>query len=93
MESSVTAPVCARARPFRVAPVCRAMLVRARTSPIKVLFTPRVADDSTLHHILHGSPPITDAPSIKVRVDADLKIQTPEPARVRFSVSRKAVAQ
>ena len=62
LESNVTAPVCARARPFRVAPVCRAMLVRARTSPIKLLFTPRVADEPTLHHILHGSPPITDAP-------------------------------
>ena len=27
LESSVTAPVCARARPFSVAPVCRAMLL------------------------------------------------------------------
>jgi len=33
-SSNVTAPVCARARPFKVAPVFKVMLVRARIFPV-----------------------------------------------------------
>jgi hypothetical protein len=53
----------------------------------------RVAELTTLHHTLHGSPPVTDEPGDVMRVAADLKIQTPEPLRARFPVSRKASAQ
>jgi hypothetical protein len=91
--SSVTAPVCAIARPFKVAPVCRLIDVRARMLPMKLVPVPRVADETTLHHTLHGSPPVTDEFAAVVRVAADLNIQTPEPLSVRFPVRRKAPAQ
>jgi hypothetical protein len=89
-ESIVTAPVCARARPFKVAPVFRVMDVSARIFPINTVSVPRVAELTTLHHTLHGSPPVTVEPGDVMRiVDPDLKIQTPDPVRVRFPVSAK----
>ena len=93
LESNVTAPVCARARPVKVAPVCRAMDVSARIFPMNVEFVPRVAELPTLHHTLHGSPPVTDEPDDVMTVSADLKIQTPDPLRVRFPDSAKETAQ
>jgi len=93
LSSSVTAPVCAKARPFNVAPVFNAIDVLARIFPMNEVVVPRVPDETSLHHTLHGSPPVTDEPDDVVSVDADLKIQTPDPLRVRFPVSKKASAQ
>jgi hypothetical protein len=93
--SNVTAPVCTRARPFKLAPVCRAMDVSARIFPMNLVpGARREKEEPILHHTLHGSPPVTDELAEVVSVDADLKIQTPEdPLSVRFPVSMKAVAQ
>jgi hypothetical protein len=57
------------------------------------VFVPRVAELTTLHHTLQGSPPVTFEPDDVMSVEADLKIQTPDPLRVRFPVSMKAPAQ
>ena len=65
------------------------MLVSARIFPMNAVVVSRVADETTLHHTLHGSPPVTDEPGDVMSVDADLKIQTPDPVRVRFPVSVK----
>lgn len=54
---------------------------------------PRVPDETSLHHTLHGSPPVTDELDDVVSVAADLKIQTPSPVSVRFPLSVKASAQ
>jgi hypothetical protein len=57
---------------------------------------PRVPDATSLHHTLQGSPPVTDEPEEVVSPEASaaaLKIQTPDPLRVRFPVSRKVLAQ
>jgi hypothetical protein len=91
--SNVTAPVWAKARPFKVAPVSKPMEVSARMVPSNEVVVSRVADETTLHHTLHGSPPVTDEPGDVMRDDADLNIQTPDPERVRFPVSVKAPAQ
>ena len=94
LVSNVTAPVCARARPFKLAPVCRLMDVSARIFPINEVFVPRVAELGTFHHTLHGSPPTTLAVPEVMSVAADLKIQTPDdPLRVSVPVNVKAPAQ
>src|ERR1035437_3286823 len=81
-----TSPVCAKARPFRVAPVAIVMDVDARMFPINEVFVPRVAELTTLHHTLHGSPPTILAVPEVIRSDDDLKIHTPDPLRVRVPV-------
>ncbi len=82
------------ARPFKLAPVCRLMDVSARIFPMNLVPVPRVPDETSLHHTLHGLPPVTDELLDVVSVAADLKIQTPDdPLSVRFPVSRKASAQ
>jgi hypothetical protein len=91
--SSVTEPVCARARPFTLAPVCTLMDVEAKMLPIHDVLVPRVAELTTRHHTWHGSPPETLAPPEVTRSDADLKIQTPDPARVSAPDNLKASAQ
>lgn len=91
--SRVTA-AWAKARPFRVAPVCRARLVPARRLPSIVLLLPRILPAETMRHqILQGSPPVTVELAAVVMVEADLNIQTPEPLKVRFPVNMKASAQ
>ena len=92
LASNVTA-ACARARPFKLAPVCRLILVPARMLPMTEELAKRSAAETSLHHTLHGSPPVTDEPADAVSVAADLKIQTPDPLSVRFPVNRKASAQ
>ena len=92
LASNVTA-ACAKARPFKLAPVCMLMLVPARMLPTIEELGKMSAAETSLHHTLQGSPPVTDALAAVVSVDADLKIQTPDPLRVRFPVSRKASAQ
>jgi hypothetical protein len=91
--SRVTA-AWARALPFKVAPVCMAILVPERIFPSKVLFEPIMLPAVTKRHqILQGSPPVTEDPAEVVNVAADLKIHTPAPLRVRLPVSRKVSAQ
>ena len=92
LASNVTA-ACAKARPFRLAPVCMLMLVPARILPTIEELGKMSAAETSLHQTLHGSPPVTDESADVVSVDADLKIQTPDPLRVRFPVSKKASAQ
>jgi len=93
LESNVTSPVCTKARPSKFAPVCRWMDSRARILPMKAVPVPRVPDEPSRHHTLHGSPPITAELDDVVSVDADLKIQTPSPLSTRFPDSKKASAQ
>jgi hypothetical protein len=47
---------CARARPFKLAPVPILMLVRERILPINEVPEPIVAELATFHHTLHGEP-------------------------------------
>ena len=94
--SRVTPPVCARARPSRAAPVCSWMLVLARIFPSNTVPIPSVAELTSRHHTLQGSPPTTLAlPELEVMsVAADLKIQTPDdPLRVSVPDNVKASAQ
>jgi hypothetical protein len=69
------------------------MSVRARIFPMNVVPVPIVPDETSLHHTLHGSPPVTEELDDVVSVEADLKIHTPDPLSVRFPVSWKASAQ
>ena len=90
LVSNVTAPFCARARPFKFAPLVSVMDAKARIFPLNSEAVPSVAELPTLHHTLHGSPPVTDEPDDVISVESDLKIQTPDdPVRVRFPVSAK----
>jgi hypothetical protein len=83
-----------RSLPFKVAPACILILVPERMLPTRVLFVPRMLPaETSRHQTLHGSPPVTVDAAEVVKVAADLKIQTPEPLRVKFPVSRKASAQ
>ena len=86
LVSNDTWPVCTIARPFKVAPVAMVMDVDARIFPINEVFVPKVAELTSRHHTLHGSPPITLAVSEVMRSDDDLKIQTPVPLRVSVPV-------
>ena len=54
--SNVTAPVCAKARPFKLAPVPKLIEVRARMLPINDVFVPRLAELATFHQTLHDEP-------------------------------------
>jgi len=82
------------ARPFRFAPPFKVMAVDARMFPSKDVVVSRVAEETALHQMLQGSPPVTDEPGNVMISAADLKIQTPDvPVRVRLPVSLKAPAQ
>ncbi len=89
LVSNVTAPVCARAPPFKVAPVFRVMLAYARIFPVNTVFVPRVAELPTCHHTSHGSPPTTLELGEVVSVLPALKIQTPDPVRVSVPDNEK----
>ena len=93
LDCSVTAPVCAKARPFKVAPVFMLMDVRAKIFPMNEVVVSRVAELPILHHTLQGSPPVTDEPGEVMRVDTVLKIQTPDPVRFRFPESEKLLVE
>jgi len=97
LSSSVTvAAVSAKTRPFKVAPVSKAVVsatLLAIIVPIKAVVVPSVAALPTLHHTLQGSPPVTDEPGDVMRVDTVLKIHTPEPVRVRFPLSEKLLVE
>ena len=93
LSSKVTAAVCAKSRPSTLAPLSKLMAVDASTFPVSDVFAPRVAELTTRHHTLHGSPPTTLAVPEVMRVAADLKIQTPEPLSVSSPDNVKASAQ
>jgi len=57
LESSVTAPVRAKALPDKLVSVVRVTLVWAKMLPVKVLLVPRVAELPTCQNTLHGWPP------------------------------------
>jgi hypothetical protein len=83
--SNVTAPICEKARPFKVAPVARVIEPNARIFPVSWVFVPRTAAAASLgkrHHTSQGSPPTT-LPVPEVISDAvDWKIQVPSPVSV-----------
>jgi len=85
--SKVTAAVWAKTRPSKVAPVSIVIAVSANTLPLNEVVEPRVTELTALHQISQALPPVTDEPGEVSIVDADLKIQTPVPLRVRFPVS------
>ena len=93
--SNVTAPVCAKARPFKLALVAILIEVRARILPVNTVLVPIVAELTTLHQTLQGSPPTTEASPEVVKADADLKIQTSpvDPFSVSVPVKLKSSAQ
>lgn len=83
-----------RTRPSKVAPVFKAVVpFCAIIVPINEVVVPRVAELPILHHTLHGSPPVIDEPDDVIIVDTVLKIQTPEPVRVRFPDSVKLLVE
>jgi hypothetical protein len=92
---SVTVPAdSAKIRPFKVAPVFKASVpFWAMIVPINEVVVPRVAELPTRHQTLQGSPPVTDEPGDVIMVDTLLKIQTPEPVRVRLPDSVKALVE
>lgn len=91
---SRVAAACDNTRPFKLAPVCIATLVPERTLPTMVLLAPKILPAETnRHQTLHESPPVTDDPAAVVKVAADLKIQTPDPLKVKLPVIEKASAQ
>ena len=57
LASSVTAPVCAKALPNKLASVVRVTLFSARMLPVKLVPVPRVAELPTCQNTLHGWPP------------------------------------
>lgn len=91
--SKLTAPLRARTRPFRLAPVVIVMDVSATTLPFSEVFVPKVAELGTCHQTLHGSPPTILAVPEVTSVAADLKTHTPDPARVSVPVNVKVSAQ
>ena len=53
-EASVTAPLRANNWPSKVAPALAVMVVKAKTCPAKILFAPKVAEDSTCQKTLQA---------------------------------------
>jgi hypothetical protein len=91
--SSVTAPLRARARPFRVTPVVRVMDEKARIVPWKCEPVPSVAELPTTKNTLAACAPlirVTWLPDAVVSVDGALKMKTalelPRPSSVRVPV-------
>src|ERR1043166_1624240 len=79
LESRVTAPVLASARPSNAAPVVRVIEAKARMFPFMTEVVPRVAELPTCQTMLAAlAPPlrITWRPAVVVRVDAIWKMKT-----------------
>jgi hypothetical protein len=94
LESSVTAPFRAKARPVTVAPVVSVMLVSATIFPAKEVVVPSVAELPTCQWTLHAEPLLvmtTLEPLAVVSVVPIWKTQTalgsPPPFSVRAPVS------
>lgn len=81
-------------RPFKVAPVFIALTPFCDiTVPINEVVVSSVVELPILHQTLQGSPPVTDEPGDVMSVDTVLKIQTPDPVRVRFPDSVKLLVE
>jgi hypothetical protein len=81
-------------RPFKVAPVFIALTPFCdMTVPINEVVVSRVVELPIRHQTLQGSPPVTDEPGEVMSVDTVLKIQTPEPVRVRLPDSEKLLVE
>ena len=95
LASSVNVPADnTKTRPSSVAPVSKAVTpFCAMMVPINEVVVARVAELPILHHTLQGSPPVTDEPEDVMIVDTVLKIQTPEPVRVRLPLSVKLLVE
>ena len=95
LACSVNVPAdSAKTRPFKVAPVFKAVVpFWAMIVPINDVVVSRVAELPIRHQTLQGSPPVTDEPGDVMMVDTVLKIQTPEPVRVRFPDNVKALVE
>ena len=95
LASNVTVPADkVKILPFRTAPVFKALIpFWAIIVPINEVVVPRVAELPTRHQTLHGSPPVTDEPGDVISVDTDLKIQTPEPVKVKFPLRLKLLVE
>jgi hypothetical protein len=90
----VTAPTCASARPFNMAPAFMEIEFSTRMFPMNTVDVSSVAELPTLHHTLQGSPPVTDEPGDVMSVVVALKIQTPVvPVSVRFPDKANESAQ
>ena len=79
LESRVTAPVCANARPCSEAPVCSVIDARAMMSPTKKLFVPRVAELPTCQKTLEAwarPARMTLRPDVTVSEDGIWKMKT-----------------
>src|SRR3970282_1004735 len=90
---SVAAPFLARSLPLIVEPPSSEIDARARKFPTMVLPVPIVTEVSALHHTLQVSPPLTVISGSESIVEADLKIQIPEPLSTRSPVMMKASGQ
>ena len=95
LSSSVTvAAASPKKRPFKVAPVFMALTPFCdMIVPANEVVVSRVVELPILHHTLQGSPPVTDEPGDVISVDTVLKIQTPDPLRVRFPLSEKLLVE
>ncbi|MDQ1029612.1 hypothetical protein QF035_007194 [Streptomyces umbrinus] len=94
LSSSVTAPVCARARPWISVPVVTVMDSWARMVPTNLELVPSVAELPTFQNTLQGCAPLTRTTLLAeavVRVDPAWKMKTafgsPLALRVRAPVS------
>jgi hypothetical protein len=66
---------------------------KARMFPMNDVVVSSVTELPILHHTLQGSPPVTDEPGEVISVDTVLKIQTPDPVRLRFPLSEKLLVE
>ncbi|OFW10040.1 MAG: hypothetical protein A3H96_03550 [Acidobacteria bacterium RIFCSPLOWO2_02_FULL_67_36] len=84
---SVTSAVRASARPLRLAPAARVMLVSARMFPVNELPASSDAELTTRHQTLQdGLTTLAAAPPVTTRSLADLKIQVSEAVPLSVSV-------
>lgn len=95
LEFNVTVPAdSAKKRPSKVAPLFMALTPFCDiTVPMNAVVVSRVVELPILHHTLQGSPPVTDEPGDVMSVDTVLKIQTPDPVRLRFPESEKLLVE
>lgn len=71
------AAACAKTRPFKVAPLFKAVesaTLAVTIFPLNAVVVPRVAALPILHHTLQASPPVTDEPDDVMSVDTVLKM-------------------
>jgi hypothetical protein len=90
LSSSVTAPLLARARPTRSAPVFMVIEVSAMTLPTRSLFVPSVAELVTCQNTLHGEAPLTKTTELfeaVINVDEIWKMNTAAGSFCESSVS------